>query len=91
MPGTVDGQRLRDIDVLATAVIAFARITLGVLVCQHGSLHGKNVLAGVVLRCDQLDVMLLANILRGDGGSELRIKGGQRIVGSQGSGRLGHE
>ena len=33
--GTLDGQRLDVVDVLAAAVVALARIALGVLVRQH--------------------------------------------------------
>ncbi len=58
--GAVDGQLLGDVDVLAAAVVALARIAFGVLVGQHRALRLEHARAGVVLRGDQLDVLFLA-------------------------------
>ncbi len=73
LPGTVDRQLLGDIDVLATAVVALARIALGVLVRELRALGRHHGRARVVLRRDQLDVLFLPPILGGDGGREFRI------------------
>jgi hypothetical protein len=51
---------LGDVDVLAAAVVALARVALGVLVRQHGTLRLHHARARVVLRRDQLDVIFLA-------------------------------
>src|SRR5690606_34658591 len=58
--GAVDGQLLDDVDVLATTVVALARIAFGVLVGQYRTLGFHHRRAGVVLRGDQLDVVFLA-------------------------------
>ena len=62
----LDGEQLGDVDVLAAAVIALARITLGVLVGELRPLRGQHGGAGVILRGDELDVVFLASILGGD-------------------------
>ena len=62
----VDGQPFDDIDELAAAVVAPAGIALGVLVGQHRTLGGQDGGAGVVLRGDHLQPLLLAAALVGD-------------------------
>jgi hypothetical protein len=63
----LDRQRLGDVDELAAAVVALARVAFGVLVGEHAALRLEHARAGVVLRGDQLDVVLLAAALVGDG------------------------
>ena len=53
-------QALRDVDELASAVVATARVPLGVLVREDGALCLKHGSAGVVFRCDQVDSVALA-------------------------------
>ena len=48
--GPVDGQLLGDVDPLAAAVVALARIALGVLVGEYRALRGEHRGARVVLR-----------------------------------------
>ncbi|EEF93685.1 hypothetical protein CATMIT_01681, partial [Catenibacterium mitsuokai DSM 15897] len=72
----VDRQLLGDVDVLATAVIALARVALGVLVGQHAALGFQHARAGVVLRGDQLDMVFLAAGLVGDGLGEFVVESG---------------
>ena len=57
--GALDRQPLRDIDVLAAAVIAFARVALGILVREHRTLRRKHARARVILRRDQFDMVFL--------------------------------
>ncbi len=72
----VYGQLLCDVDVLAAAVVALARIAFGVLVGEHAALGFHHPRAGVVLAGDQLDVVLLAAGLGGDGLGEFVIESG---------------
>ena len=55
----IDRQLLGDIDMFAAAVVAFARITFGVLVRQLRALRRHDGGARIVLRRDQLDVRFL--------------------------------
>ena len=71
--GPVAGQVLGHVDELAAAVVALARIALGVLVRQHaadGLHHGR---AGVVFAGDHLQAVLLPVDLAGDGGPEFGV------------------
>ncbi|MDR6356321.1 hypothetical protein Q3H58_002992 [Pseudomonas psychrotolerans] len=68
--GALDGQLLDLVDVLAATVVALARIAFGVLVGQHAALGFHDALAGVVLRSDQLQVMLLAPRFLAHGGEQ---------------------
>ena len=70
----LNGQHLGLIDVLAAAVVALVRIALGVLVGQRTALRLPHQRARVVFRSDQLDVLLLAAVLKGDGIGDFRIK-----------------
>ena len=76
--GTVDGQLFDDVHVLAAAVVALARITLGVLIGQLRALGLHYGGRGVVLTRNQLDVGLLARVFEFNGGPEHRINGGER-------------
>jgi hypothetical protein len=58
--GPGDGQDLGLVHHLATAVIALARIALGVLVRQDRPLRLEHGAGNDVLRGDQLDLVLLA-------------------------------
>src|SRR5690606_27544780 len=73
LPGAVDGQLLRHVDVLAAAVVALAGVPLGVLVGELAALGLHDPRAGVVLAGDQLDVVLLAAVLGGDRRGQFRI------------------
>ncbi|MNN53327.1 hypothetical protein D3C81_1680720 [compost metagenome] len=75
--GTVNGQLLDHIDVLATAVVALARVAFGVLVGQLGALGLHHLRAGVVFRGDQLDMVFLALCLAVDGGGQRRVEIGE--------------
>ena len=72
--GALDGELLGDVDELATAVVALARITFGVLVREHRALGFEHARAGVVLRGDQLDVIFLALAFVLEGGIEFGVK-----------------
>ena len=69
----VDGQLLGHVHVLAAAVVALARVALGVLVGQLRALRGHHRGRGVVFAGDQLDVGLLAGVLGLDGGPQLGV------------------
>jgi len=58
--GAIDCQLLDDVDVLAAAVVARARIALGVLVGQDAALTLEHGAGNEVLRGDQLQGVLLA-------------------------------
>ncbi len=61
--GSVDRQLLGNVDVLAPAVVALARVTFGVLVRQYRTLCVEHAGARVVFRGDELDVIFLASNL----------------------------
>ena len=82
--GALDGEALDDVDMLAAAVPAASGVPLGILVGEAGTLGLHDRLAGEVFRRDQLDVLELAVVLRGDGGRDLRIGLGERAVGIEG-------
>ena len=63
--GALDRQRFGDVDILAAAIIAPARITLGIFVGHHRALGLEHGTRDDVLRGDQLDLMLLAGELLG--------------------------
>ncbi len=79
--GTVNGQLLNDIDILATTVVALARVAFGVLVGQDGPLRLHNRRTGVVLRGNQLDVLFLTYRFLLHGSPEIGIECGN-IVGT---------
>ena len=72
-----DGQPLGDVDVLATPVVAPARVSLGVLVGHHRTLGLQRCDRREVLAGDHLQGLLLAPQLRGDCGVDLRVRLGQ--------------
>ena len=73
----VDGQLLGDVDELAAAVVALARVALGVLVGELAALGLHDGRRGVVLAGDQLDVVFLAAVLVLDGRPELGVDQGE--------------
>ena len=96
--GALDRQRLGDVDPLAAAVIALARIAFGVFVGHHRALRFQHRTADDVFRRDQLDLVALAAEFAPDRGGDLGIGllegGGKERVG-RGSGfgagrRRGH-
>ena len=72
-----DRQRLGDVDELAAAVVALARIALGVLVRQHRSGSVEYCLADEVLRGDQLEAGVLPVPFVPNGRGNLGIGFGQ--------------
>ena len=84
--GAVDGQLLDHVDVLATAVVALARIAFGVLVGEHRTLGFHHRRAGVVLRGDQLDVVFLTLGFLLHGSEEIGVETGEgQITAEHGS------
>ncbi|MCY1507838.1 hypothetical protein D9M68_421260 [compost metagenome] len=75
-----DSQALSHVDILATAVVALARIAFGVLVGEHRVLHFHDQGTGVVLGGDELDVIFLAVFFAENGLAQLGIE----IVEAQG-------
>ncbi len=78
---TLDGKPLRDVHVLAATVVALGGIALGILVGQHRALRLHHPGTRVVLRRDQLDVLLLPPLLVANGLSELVVVAGDLHVG----------
>ena len=73
-----DGERLGNVDVLAAAVIALARIAFGVLVGEHRALRLEHRAADDVLRRDQFDLVALAAKLFADHVENFWVGVGQR-------------
>ena len=86
--GALDRQRLGDIDPFAAAVIARARIALGIFVGHHRALRFQHRAADDVFRRDQLDLVTLATEFAPDRGGDFRIgllkRGGKERVGRGG-------
>jgi hypothetical protein len=78
LPGARDGERLRDVDELAAAVVALARVALGVLVRHHGAGGLEDRLRDEVLGGDQLEAGVLPVLLAADRIGDLRVGVGQR-------------
>src|SRR5439155_14606856 len=81
LPGADDCKLLCYVDEFAAAVVALAGIALGVLVGELRPLSGEHSTARVVLRGDQLDVVLLALVFLLDRRPQLRIDFMQGIAG----------
>ncbi len=71
--GALDRQFLGDVDELAAAIVALARIALGILVGHDRALRFEHGAGDDVFRGDQLDLMALATELGLDG--EPKISG----------------
>ena len=69
----LDRQPLGHVHELAAAVVAAPGVALGVLVGQLGALRFHHPRAGVVLRSDQLNVILLPPPFICDGRGQLRV------------------
>ncbi|MNQ66474.1 hypothetical protein D3C85_809660 [compost metagenome] len=72
-----DGQALGHVHILAAAVVALARIALGILVGEHRVLDGHHQRAGIVLGGDQLDMVLLATFFAQDGFGQIGVEVGE--------------
>ena len=86
--GAIDRELLGDVDVLAAAVVALARIAFGVLVREHRALRLEHARARVVLGSDQLDVVFLALPLGVERRLELGIESGNLHIGGETCGDL---
>ena len=71
--GALDRERLGDVDPLAAAIVARARIAFGVFVGHHRALRFQHGAADDVFRGDQLDLMALPAEFALDRGGDLRI------------------
>ena len=74
----LDRQRLGDVDELAAAIVALARIALGIFVGHHRALRFQHRAADDVFRGDQLDLVVLPAEFALDRGGDLRIGLGKR-------------
>ena len=77
-PGAVDRKLLDDVDVLASAIVALAGVSLGVLVRQHRTLGVENRAADGVLGRNELEIVLLALRFESHGLCDRGIRFGQR-------------
>ncbi len=78
--GAVNRQLLADVDLLAAAVVAAARVALGVLVGQHRTDGFQDSEGHEVLRGDHLQRVLLAPKLTLHRRGDLRIHLGERTI-----------
>ena len=74
----LDGEFLRPVRPFAAAIVAPARIALGIFVGQHRALRLQHGARDDVLRRDQFDPVALAGQLPADGGGQVRVGVGQR-------------
>jgi hypothetical protein len=93
--GAFDGQGLGDVHHLAAAVVALARVALGVLVGQHAALRLQHRPGDDVLGRDQFDLILLSGLFAGqhlgqfrvgvrDAAAEEGVGGGLHVHGHEG-------
>ncbi len=89
--GAVDRELLGDVDLLAAAVVALARVALGVLVGEHRPGGIEDRLGDEILRGDHLERVLLALELAlqhlGDRRIDLSQRGGLEVLGQLGPSR----
>ncbi len=71
--GAVDRQRFGDVDPFAAAIIARARVALGIFVGHDRALRFQHRAADDVFRRDQLDLMALATEFAADRGGDFGI------------------
>lgn len=83
------GEILDDVDVLAAAVVAAARVALGVLVGEHAALRLQDRARHEVLRGDHLEGVALAGEFAAHRGSDLGIELSEGL-GIDRGGRLRH-
>ena len=69
-----DRERLCDVDELAAAVVALARISFGVLVGEHRPCGFEDCAADEVLRCDELEAVVLPALFVAHGLSDVGIR-----------------
>jgi hypothetical protein len=89
----VDGDRFRDVDELAAAVVAPARIAFGIFVGEYRALRLEHGARDDILRGDQLDLVLLAIEFLADRAEHVGIAVGQASreeTGHRGIGHIGH-
>src|SRR5690606_26099300 len=79
-PGAGDREVLRDVDLLAAAVVPTARVALGVLVGEHGALRLQDGARDEVLGRDHLEGVALARELAVEDGRDLGVELGERGV-----------
>ena len=77
--GPLDGDIFHHVHALTAAVIPFAGIAFGILVGKNSAGRRQNSGADDVLRGDQLDVLLLAVILRPDSLTHFRVLRDEKI------------
>jgi hypothetical protein len=87
--GAVDGELLDDVDILAAAVIALARITFRIFVGEQRAGGIEYGLGDDILRGDQLDLVLLAVGLVLDRAPDLGVSIFQMLGEKAASARLG--
>lgn len=73
-----NGQSFHLVHFHTATVVAAAGVAFGVFVGQHTALRLQNSLGGHVFAGDQLNPILLAGQLCGNGGRNVRIRLGQR-------------
>ena len=78
--GAGDRDGLRDVDLLAAAVVAAAGVALGVLVGEHGALRLQDRAGHEVLARDHLERALLAGELTVEDGGDLRVQLGDVLI-----------
>ncbi len=71
--GAFDGQFFHDVDILAAAIIALARIAFGIFVGEDGTLRFENSARNDVFRGNQLDFMALTTEFVADCSENLGI------------------
>jgi hypothetical protein len=77
--GAIDRELLGDVDEPTAAVVAPARVALGILVVHRGRLRGEHGRARVVLGRDQPKGVALPPQLAGDRVRDLRVRLAQRV------------
>jgi hypothetical protein len=78
--GARDGERLRDVDELAAAVVPLAWIAFGVLVRQYRAGRFENRAADEILRRDELEPFRLTGGFVRDGRGDIGIDLAQRTL-----------
>ena len=71
--GAIAGNILNHVHIFAATIIALARISFSIFVCQAGALRRHHSAAGKVFRSDQLDLVALALEFMRNGFSHSRI------------------
>ena len=74
----LDRERFGDVDELAAAVVALARIAFGVLVRQHRAGGFEDGMADEIFRRDQLEALVLPALFVAHGLGDLGIGVGER-------------